>query len=835
MSTFSVITNYSTTLSSPMSSSQLTVPVNSIVTRDATPVTITNAMIGDGWYLTIDPGTNAEEIVKITGVTAGSVNAGIFTVATLGRGMAYTGATDAQGSGNAKAHNPGAIVIISDPKNLWNKLMDLQSNQTADGVKTFTQSPQVPTPTSGEVNAAASVAYVNDATTSGAPNAAVGVKGIVELGTQTQVNTGNDSGSTNATSVVIPSTFFPTWDMEVTNDYTYGDTIAAGDALYLDTATAKWKLADASVLATCDGPLGVALDAGVDTDTGKRVQVGGIVTGLVGLTPGWVYISDTAGDFAASAGTVKKVIGYAPNATTFEFLNGIAAEQLTGGSADLTTDNLNRAGTFFKTPFKQGIKTLVTAGQDLAAGDIVAIESDGSAYRTRPTGFSTENGGTNSGITAQSCSQGNVIFYDSSAPTVKTLVAQDPTVANRFQVRCIVTDGDFSAISSTTASSAVFGNTPDIWDATLFHSDKVAICGATSSSVLQAVVCSDVDGTPSFGGVISLETSANGGGISDTSVTDVLVGFGYDGSQIKSYKLTNSGNTVTESTNATFLAGSNLVPICAQRFTGTDFIAVVYTDAGSNEMFAAVGQYNPAAGTWIAVGSPVSIASTGLTLGARVMMETISSTKVAIAYQQNSVFDLSAVVLTRSGTTATLGNSLLAVSGNPGTTPCITFKQLGAASYFIGQDTTAGGKLQIIALDRDQTEFSLVGSAITNESAEDRGIAGCLLYPDRWLAVAMDSATTCQINTRQFTTNLDAAIGTMDAAVDSSATGNVTTQGYTSALTGLTAGTGYYTGLDGQPTANSYGAMPYLNNSTNTPSVRRAFVALSATEGIVKL
>lgn len=202
---YSVVTNYQTTLAAPMTSTQLTCVVNSILTNDYTPHTITTSEIGDGWYLTIAPGTSREEIIKVTAVAAGTGNGGTFTIATLGRGLAYYGATDAQVTGNAYDHNPGDIVILSNTKNFENRQVNLEGDQTIDDVKTFTSSPIVPTPTASELSAAASVEYVNNTAYAGAPDASTTVKGIVEQATTAEITAGSSTGGTGAKLFSTPA------------------------------------------------------------------------------------------------------------------------------------------------------------------------------------------------------------------------------------------------------------------------------------------------------------------------------------------------------------------------------------------------------------------------------------------------------------------------------------------------------------------------------------------------------------------------------------------------------------------------------------------------------
>lgn len=139
----------------------------------------------------------------------------------------------------------------------------------------------------------------------------------------------------------------PFVENSVSDDYTYGATIAVGDVVYLDTSDAKVKLADGSAEATADGKLGIALDAGVDTDTGKRVQWGGVVNGLSGLTAGWQFVSDTAGALSNTAGTYRRVAGYAPDATSMILMDAISADELTGGNSSLTVALLNEVADVF--------------------------------------------------------------------------------------------------------------------------------------------------------------------------------------------------------------------------------------------------------------------------------------------------------------------------------------------------------------------------------------------------------------------------------------------------------------------------------------------------------
>jgi hypothetical protein len=135
---YKVITNYSTTLSSSMTSSQNTIPVSSILTNDGH--TIAMADLGSIGFLVIEPGSTNEEIVSFTGV-----NGSTFTGVT--RGLAYYGASLSAVPANEFAHQAGSKVIMSNVHYVYEEFVALDGDQTIAGIKTLSSSPIVPTPT----------------------------------------------------------------------------------------------------------------------------------------------------------------------------------------------------------------------------------------------------------------------------------------------------------------------------------------------------------------------------------------------------------------------------------------------------------------------------------------------------------------------------------------------------------------------------------------------------------------------------------------------------------------------------------------------------------------
>jgi len=135
---YSVVSKYRTTLRSSMTASQATIPVSTIVTADGHTLSFSD--LGSVVYLTIEPGTSREEIVKCT-----SIASSIW--ATCTRGLAFYGTSTASVPANAKSHNAGSIVVMSNVHYVYEETVDKDSDETLGGIKTFTSFPLIATST----------------------------------------------------------------------------------------------------------------------------------------------------------------------------------------------------------------------------------------------------------------------------------------------------------------------------------------------------------------------------------------------------------------------------------------------------------------------------------------------------------------------------------------------------------------------------------------------------------------------------------------------------------------------------------------------------------------
>jgi len=156
------------------SRTQTTLVVDPLITKDGHRVTMTD--IGDIAYAKIGVGTSQEEIISFTGITD---NTSTYTLTGVTWGYNFyntTGDVDV----NKKKHNSGESFIIgTDFHFVQEQFVNADSNQTIAGVKTFSSSPVVPTPTTDYQ--ASTKKYADDLAIAGSPDASTTVKGISKL------------------------------------------------------------------------------------------------------------------------------------------------------------------------------------------------------------------------------------------------------------------------------------------------------------------------------------------------------------------------------------------------------------------------------------------------------------------------------------------------------------------------------------------------------------------------------------------------------------------------------------------------------------------------------
>ncbi len=262
-----VVTNFSTTLSASITSTQTTVPVNSIQTSDATPHTLTIADLDNEVFLTIEPGTSREELVLCTGITDNGDGSGIFSGGT--RGLLFYGSDTSGNSGNRYAHQAGSEVRISNVHYIFDELVDNSSDETIGGVKTFTSFP---------------------------------VKSGILIPTV-------DGQFSTKKYVDQTATGSATYDQNIVSGVA-GESVIAGNLVYFKVADGRWWKTDATTAATVNGVIFGFAQGTATAGVAVNILIGGIDKNQSGLTAGVIYYaSDTHGAISASAGTVNRPIG----------------------------------------------------------------------------------------------------------------------------------------------------------------------------------------------------------------------------------------------------------------------------------------------------------------------------------------------------------------------------------------------------------------------------------------------------------------------------------------------------------------------------------------------
>ena len=227
-------------------------------------------------YGTLEPSSGAqEEQISFTGLTN---NANGTTTLTGVKSVAFV-SPYTETSGLAKTHPGGSRFIISNTSGYYNRFVSKDNDETINGTVSFTT---VPNSTNAPVNG-------------------------TDLANKDYVLSLVNGGSVSFNQIIIAGTA--------------GETLVAGDFVYLKEADGRWWKTDANTASTVDNVnLGIAQGAGT---AGGAITDGVCTSGLTtlsGLTANTkYYYSDTAGAISTTAGTTEVTAGYAISTTRLLF------------------------------------------------------------------------------------------------------------------------------------------------------------------------------------------------------------------------------------------------------------------------------------------------------------------------------------------------------------------------------------------------------------------------------------------------------------------------------------------------------------------------------------
>lgn len=279
------------TLATSISSTDTTIILSSF-TEPVSGTPYTMVLLGtDIVYGTIAPRTTQSEFISFTGITQNAD--GTATLTGVTRGLAKK--TPFTSNATYKLPHAGqSVFIMSDVPQLFNEYLVNENTETITGAKTFSVTP------------------VNNGGNPVNPT---------DLATKAYVDLTATGGATTNKIIVAGNA---------------GETVAAGNLLYLNAPDGEWYLCDADTAATIDNIiLGIAQGAGTN---GNPITSGVLTYGLdttqTGLTANAVYYaSNTAGAISSIPGTVEVTIGVS-RSTTSVFFNPRYNQQITENQQD---------------------------------------------------------------------------------------------------------------------------------------------------------------------------------------------------------------------------------------------------------------------------------------------------------------------------------------------------------------------------------------------------------------------------------------------------------------------------------------------------------------------
>jgi len=260
---------------SGISATDTSITLQSFMTPNAETIAMTD--VGTLGVGTLGPGTSREEIITFTGVTQNADGTATLTGVTRGCDFRspYT-----QDTALRKSHSGNETFILSNNPQFYDSFVNKENDETINGLHTFTQLPK-----SNGGDATDGDQLITYAQALALATGTAAINRIVVAG--------------NA-----------------------GETVSAGQLLYLLVTDGEWYKCDADTAATVDNIiLGIAQGAGTN---GNAITNGVLLFGLdsnqTGLTTNTAYYaSNTAGAISSTVGTVEVSVGISRSTTSILF------------------------------------------------------------------------------------------------------------------------------------------------------------------------------------------------------------------------------------------------------------------------------------------------------------------------------------------------------------------------------------------------------------------------------------------------------------------------------------------------------------------------------------
>lgn len=227
-----------TRLSASAAAGATSITVAAIQDRESNTLTLTD--FGDKVFGCIDPGGSLEEHFTASGISSTTLS-GVKTVIMRDP---YT-----ETSGLARAHAAGVkVVLYSNTPAFYATFLNKNNDELVTGVITLTSTAKATydaNPTFSDDKELITKKYADDLAIAGAPDGAEAVKGIYEAATQTEVDEGDDAGTTTAPTVVRPSKVANVVQRGAWVEFTE---TASGDDAYTATTTPSFTPEEGTIV-----------------------------------------------------------------------------------------------------------------------------------------------------------------------------------------------------------------------------------------------------------------------------------------------------------------------------------------------------------------------------------------------------------------------------------------------------------------------------------------------------------------------------------------------------------------------------------------------------------
>lgn len=514
-------------------------------------------------------------------------------------------------------------------------------------------------------------------------------------------------------------------------------------------------------------------------------------------------------------------------------VNTLGARSLTIGGATLQPGDI-QSGNYYiaiydstTTTFQiingnpDRIATAYTAGEDLAAGDVVSITSNNTVARSTINGWSANGSDTNNG-NANNVGSPNRWRSFALSSTIKVYIFATG-INNGIQLSKVTVDPDAMTITSistvTVVANSGGGNPLGVdntnWDAIALDSDSILVVynnGATARAVIMGTVAS---GTPTAGTVVDVQVGSAANIQCDVfdSTNDLLVVFRDTvANHFKLKQYTRSGSTLTAGTTSDFFTASATSELRNfRRFAGTTKFLVSYQDDTNTAGKVFAVDYDTGTNTFTTVGSTVSLPSSAqFNNGTNSMVDGISSSDGTIMYlaYQRTTNAFNAVPIVLSGaTTLTFQTVTTGIGGYSGSS--FSWSRIDEDVYAIGYSSGSNSSsFTLLQTDRDLTELVSIASHTESETNGTGYVYLEYANPLKMFTVRTNNPTGIQgfkANYTTFTHTYDELAGVVTADADSTAPVSVVGKGIAGGFSGLTGGDSYYTDLAGKVTDSSSG------------------------------